>query len=32
VTDGLAVLAAWAIFVLLLGLLAFVILYGGRQR
>jgi len=29
VTDGLALLAAWAGFLLLLGLLAFVVLHGS---
>jgi hypothetical protein len=29
-TDGLAVFAAWAMFVILLALLAFVVLRGGR--
>jgi hypothetical protein len=31
VTDGLALLAAWAGFGLLLGLLAFVVLRGDRK-
>jgi hypothetical protein len=32
VTDGLAILAAWVMYGLLLGVLAFVILRGGRER
>jgi hypothetical protein len=32
VTDGLVVLAAWAMYGVRLALFAFVILYGGRQR
>jgi hypothetical protein len=30
-TDGLAILAAWIMFAFLLGLLAFVILHGGKK-
>jgi hypothetical protein len=32
VTDGLVVLAAWLVFLAMLGGLGFVILRGGRQR
>ena len=32
VTDGLALLVAWVGFVLLLGLLAFVVLRGDREK
>jgi len=32
VTDGLAVLAAWVMFGLLLAALAFVVLRGGERR
>jgi hypothetical protein len=32
VTDGLALLAAWAIFLALLAALAFVVLRGERAR
>jgi hypothetical protein len=32
VTDGLVLLAAWALFAAMLGLLAFLVLRGERQR
>jgi hypothetical protein len=32
VTDGLVLLAAWAVFGAMLGLLAFVLLRGERER
>jgi hypothetical protein len=31
-TDGLVILAAWLMFAVLLGVLAFVILHGGPRR
>jgi hypothetical protein len=32
VTDGLVILAAWAMFGLLLAVLAFLMLHGKRER
>jgi len=31
-TDGLAILAAWAMFGLLVAVLVFVVLHGGRKQ